>query len=152
MQPHRISAGALVEQDGRILMVRAVKQGAYDFWVAPGGGVQGEESLVDAAKREVMEESGIEVDHLRLAYIEELITPDMRVCKFWFAAKAVGGAIDASAPEAAQEHITEAAWLSRDQMQDKTVFPSVLQGRFWDDLHGGFHQVVPLGLRRMELW
>lgn len=42
---HRISAGAIVESDGRLLLVRHYRPGRYDFWVAPGGGVKGDESL-----------------------------------------------------------------------------------------------------------
>ena len=36
---HRISAGALVKRGDQILLVRHMKQGSYDFWVPPGGGV-----------------------------------------------------------------------------------------------------------------
>jgi ADP-ribose pyrophosphatase YjhB (NUDIX family) len=38
---HRISAGATAENDGRVLMVRHLREGHYDFWVCPGGGVNG---------------------------------------------------------------------------------------------------------------
>lgn len=58
---HRISAGARVENNGRLLLVRHRKQAAYDFWVAPGGGVQGAESLLAAAEREIREETGLVV-------------------------------------------------------------------------------------------
>jgi len=40
---HRISVGVIVEQAERLLLVRHLKPGAYDFWVPPGGGVQGTE-------------------------------------------------------------------------------------------------------------
>ena len=59
---HRISAGAIVEDAaGQILLVRHVLPGKYDFWVAPGGGVQGREELAAAAIREVREETGLHV-------------------------------------------------------------------------------------------
>lgn len=152
MQSHRISAGVLVERAGRVLMVRHVKAGVYDFWVAPGGGVQGEESLAEAAQREALEETGVTVAPLQLAYIEELTHPGARYCKFWYAAGYVGGELDVTAPEATQEHIVEAAWLSREDMQGKTIFPTVLHDRYWGDALAGFPHVVPLGLRRMAFW
>jgi ADP-ribose pyrophosphatase YjhB (NUDIX family) len=57
----RLSAGVIVEHNDRILLVRHVRPGIYDFWVAPGGGVQGTETLSAAAEREACEESGLTV-------------------------------------------------------------------------------------------
>jgi 8-oxo-dGTP pyrophosphatase MutT (NUDIX family) len=56
---HRISAGAIVVHESRVLMVRCRKLGAYDFRVCPGGGVKEAETLEAAAAREVMEENGV---------------------------------------------------------------------------------------------
>jgi 8-oxo-dGTP diphosphatase len=149
---HRISAGALVQDKGRLLMVRHVKPGAYDFWVAPGGGVIGDESLEDAARREAREETGIEVESLRLAYIEELTQPDQRHCKFWFHARALGGRLSCDSPQARDEHIAETAWLAPNEFESKTVFPTVLVERYWQDLRQNLATVVRLPLRRMEFW
>ena len=149
---HRISAGAIVERDGRILMVRHRRPGRYDFWVCPGGGVQGDEPLLHAAVREVREESGLEVRVSRLLYVEELFNPECRHVKFWFAARYVGGEFSTSHPEAAAEHITQASWLSPAEFEGKTVFPTVLSGQYWDDRERGFPGVTHLPLRRMEFW
>lgn len=75
---HRIAAGALVEHEGRILLVRHRKEGAYDFWVAPGGGAEGTEDLRDTVRREVKEECGLEVEPGAVAYFEEFYSPDTR--------------------------------------------------------------------------
>lgn len=149
---HRLSAGALVEQDGRLLLVRHHKPGVYDFWVAPGGGVQGDETLEQAACREVREEAGIDIAPGRMAYIEELLNPDLRLCKFWFAARPVGGSLSVDHPEARREHIVEAAWLSSREMEGKLVFPPVASGRYWDELHDPRAWPTRLALRPMEFW
>ena len=78
---HRIAAGIIVEHEGRILVVRHRKPGAYDFWVAPGGGAEGAEDLLATARREVFEECGLHVEPLQIAYIEELLNPQTRECK-----------------------------------------------------------------------
>lgn len=148
----RLSAGAIVEHDGRILVVRHQRAGHYDFWVAPGGGVQGRESLQDAAVREVREETGLVVEAGEMLYIEELLQPDIRHCKFWFAGRLTGGALDATNPLATSEYIVEAAWLSRDEMTDKTVFPPVLTDRYWRDRTRGSSGPGVLGLREMAFW
>ena len=147
---HRISAGVLVEQNGRILLVRSVLEGRYDFWVAPGGGVEGDESIEKAAIREVREESGIVVKLDQLAYVEDLLGNGVRYCKFWFTGKATGGELSCLAPEAKQEYITEVAWLSREELAGKVVFPAALATRYWSDREHGFKSLVHLGLRRME--
>jgi len=149
---HRISAGIIVEHQSRILLVRNVLPGRYDFWVAPGGGVQGEEELKVAASREVREESGLEVAPRELLYIEELVQPDMRHCKFWFSGTLVGGKLSTAAAEAKAEYITEAAWLSQSEIQGKTVFPPVLASQYWEDRCQPTAWPKHLGLRQMEFW
>jgi 8-oxo-dGTP diphosphatase len=149
---HRISVGVIVEEGGRLLLVRHVKSGAYDFWVAPGGGVQGDESLLDGARREAREETGLEVEPAKLAYIEELINPETRHCKFWFVGKVQGGELSVDHPETKRELITEAAWLSKDELRGRVVYPPVLIGRYWQDRDAGFPAPVHLELRRMEVW
>ena len=150
---HRISAGALVEHEGRLLLVRHRKEGAYDFWVAPGGGVQGSESLIAAAEREVKEETGLVVRAERVLYVEEFHNPETRHCKFWLQATLLGGSISVEAPEATAEYIVAAAWHSEDQVKSLQVFPEIVQARYWQDCRAGFSFGVQyLGLRSMEFW
>jgi 8-oxo-dGTP diphosphatase len=103
---HRIAAGIIVEEQGRILLVHHTKPGVYDFWVAPGGGAEGNEDLFATAKREVFEECGLHVEPQQLAYIEEFSNPHTRECKLWFTGRVVGGSLSTAASEAVLEHIT----------------------------------------------
>ncbi len=150
---HRISAGALVEHHGRLLLVRHRKQDSYDFWVAPGGGVQGAETLTAAAEREVREETGLIVVAERVVYVEEFHNPETRHCKFWLQARLVGGELSVDAPEATAEHIVDAAWHTEDQIQKLQVFPAILRERYWEDRRAGVMYEVPyMGLRAMDFW
>ena len=149
---HRISSGALVEDGGRLLLVRHRKEGEYDFWVAPGGGVQGAETLAAAAEREVQEETGLNVVAERLVYVEEFYSPETRHCKFWFIAKLVGGTLTVEAPEAVSEYIVEADWHTQDQVKSMQVFPEVVHARYWQDRLAGFPGFHHLGLRQMAFW
>ncbi|MBQ0933278.1 NUDIX domain-containing protein [Ideonella alba] len=149
---HRISAGVIVEHDGRLLLVRHVKPGAYDFWVAPGGGVKGTESLEEAAAREAREETGLEVQVGRLLYVEEFFNPECRHVKFWFAARFMGGQLNWSHPDTVAEHITQAAWHEPGALSGLTVFPSFLTTRYASDREEGFQQPVRLPLREMTFW
>jgi 8-oxo-dGTP diphosphatase len=55
----RLRVSALLEWRDRILLCRHEKPGK-EYWLLPGGGVNSGESLVDALRRELAEEVGIE--------------------------------------------------------------------------------------------
>ncbi len=149
---HRIAAGVIVENEGRILMVRHHKPGAYDFWVAPGGGAEDGEDLLSTAKREVFEECGLHIEPLQLAYIEEFSNPETRECKIWFTGRLIGGSLNSSAIEAVREHIVEVAWLSPSDFAGKIVFPPMIHSDYWKDKETGFAFPRYVGLREMEFY
>ena len=149
---HRIAAGVFVEREDKILLVRHRKTDAYDFWVAPGGGVEADEDLRAAARREVFEECGLHVEPEAVAYIEEFKNPHTRECKIWFSARWLGGTLNTSALEAAREHIVEAAFLSREEFEGKTVFPPMLHREYWEDRLTGFAYPKYVGLREMSFY
>jgi len=149
---HRIAAGVIIEDEGRILLVRHSKPGVYDFWVAPGGGAEGTEDLLTAAKREVFEECGLLVEPLHVAYIEEFTSPSTRECKVWFTGRLIGGTLSTSREEATREHIVDAAWLRREEFNGKIVFPPMLQSDYWQDKENGFASPRYVGLRAMEFY
>jgi 8-oxo-dGTP diphosphatase len=149
---HRISAGVIVEVDARVLLVRHLKPGAYDFWVAPGGGALGDEDLCATAKREAFEECGLLIETDRMLYIEEFVQPERRTCKVWFAGRLIGGTLDCGAPEARSEHIVDAAWLTREELVDKTVFPPMLLDDYWDNKATGRTDPRYVGLRQLEFY
>ena len=144
---HRIAAGALVLRDDRLLLVHHRREGAYDFWVPPGGGVVGAEALDEAAAREVAEETGLVVEATALAYIDELLISGTRQCKFWYLARIVGGTLATGSAAALSEHIVEAHFLRGDELGDKTVFPTVIRDEFWVHLREGFERPRFLGVR-----
>ena len=55
----RIRVSAMLRWQGRILLCRHEK-GDRHYWLLPGGGVNAGESLVDALRRELAEEIGID--------------------------------------------------------------------------------------------
>jgi ADP-ribose pyrophosphatase YjhB (NUDIX family) len=57
----RIRVSALLRWQGRILLCRQEKPGK-EYWLLPGGGVDAGETLIEALRRELREELGVEAD------------------------------------------------------------------------------------------
>ncbi|WDR07334.1 NUDIX hydrolase [Devosia rhodophyticola] len=135
---HRIACGALVVRNDKILLVHHFRPGIHDLWIAPGGGLEPDESLSNAAERETFEETGISIAIVKLAYIEQLSRADQSSVKFWFLAKPIGGSLNIAANPATDESIVEANWFACDALPDGAVFPEPIATQFWDDLAAGF--------------
>jgi ADP-ribose pyrophosphatase YjhB (NUDIX family) len=58
---HRVAGAALVVKDDKILLVKEIRRGKY-FWGVPGGILEKEEALIVGVKREVHEETGVEIE------------------------------------------------------------------------------------------
>jgi 8-oxo-dGTP diphosphatase len=57
-----LAVGAIVVRDDALLMVRRGREPNQGLWSIPGGRVEHGEFLADAVRREVLEETGIEVE------------------------------------------------------------------------------------------
>lgn len=75
----RVIVVALIEKDDKVLLGRKPDGvGPYpDTWHIPGGGINlGEESLEDAVRREVREETGLEVTDIERVRFDEDFEPN----------------------------------------------------------------------------
>ena len=68
------AARALIFENGKLLVMHRNKHGD-EYFTLVGGRANDDESLEDALKREVMEETGLEVLRCRLVFIEEHPAP-----------------------------------------------------------------------------
>jgi ADP-ribose pyrophosphatase YjhB (NUDIX family) len=68
----RVKARAVVVRDGRLLVSRERRRGRKHV-LLPGGRVKDGESITEALVREVGEETGIEINPIRLLYVAEVI-------------------------------------------------------------------------------
>ncbi|RCK75317.1 MAG: Nudix hydrolase family protein [Candidatus Ozemobacter sibiricus] len=70
---HRLVARALLHRDGELLLVRqrSLRSGR-PFWTLPGGLVEPDETLAEAVRRELREETGLDADPLGVVALQEL--------------------------------------------------------------------------------
>jgi ADP-ribose pyrophosphatase YjhB (NUDIX family) len=70
--PFPVADGALIDDDGKMLLIRRADNG---LWALPGGGVDVGETLAEGAVREVLEETGVTCEPVKLVGIH-----DSRLC------------------------------------------------------------------------
>lgn len=130
-----IGCGCVVaDGNGRYLMVRETKAVARGRMAMPGGMLEPDESIVDAAVREVLEETGLTVEPTRLLGVFHCphTSEDSYGVNFVYEARPVAGEVTVS-----EEH-PEVVWLTLAEI---------------DDLHAqgmvrGGH--VPIAVRRSD--
>jgi ADP-ribose pyrophosphatase YjhB (NUDIX family) len=71
-----LAVSAAIFRDGNVLLVRRAGAPAKGLWTLPGGRVEVGETLVEAVRREVREETGLTIDVIDLAGYRESILPD----------------------------------------------------------------------------
>ena len=71
--PIRIGASAVIVRDNQLLLVEFDEEGVGVHYNLPGGGVEDNELLEDAVRREVLEETCLHVDVGRILFVFEYV-------------------------------------------------------------------------------
>jgi ADP-ribose pyrophosphatase YjhB (NUDIX family) len=118
--------GALIIEQRRVLLCRRGKEPLKGYWSLPGGAVETGERVVEALKREVREETGLEIETNFVAEVFERITPDAegRIEYHYvlldYLCRVVGGEL------AAGDDAAEVAWFERAELPDLLITPGSL--------------------------
>lgn len=101
---HTTVVGCLVRNDdNQVLLIRHCRRG----WEIPQGRVEEGENLVDALRREVREEAGVEIEPGPLAAVWSMLTPPSAVI-FTFLGRYTGGKLCGSDDSEEARWFTEA--------------------------------------------
>ena len=99
--PH-VGTGVFVRKDGKVLMGKRSGKSAPGHWCPPGGKLEMNEDVYECARRETLEEAGIEISNLRLIAVTNDIWPEMKThfITLHFAANWKSGEVHLAEPDA----------------------------------------------------
>ena len=126
-QPIMIGVGAVIEDGaGRVLLVKHVpERGGFwqGKWICPGGELELGETIEEGIKREVMEETQLEIDLVTLLppfdrIVRSNNTVSLHVIYIDYLARVTGGKLRTGSD------IGEAIWVEKKRIP-----------RMWDELH-----------------
>jgi len=117
----RVGVGAVIFQDDKVLLVLRKNEPAGGWWAIPGGKVKSGEKLEDALRREIREETGLEIIPLEVVYVFDLIEKDSggAVSRHYviidYAARVSGGHLRAG------DDALRARWFKADELREWPV-------------------------------
>ena len=132
-----LAVSAVIVRDGRVLIVRRARAPAKQIYTLPGGVVEAGETLPEAVRREIREETGLEIEPVALAGHREFILrdDDKRVSRHFvilsFASRWIAG------EPVLNDELDEARWID----------PSELTGLTTTE---GLAEIIAAGIERLE--
>lgn len=109
----KVIVGVLARNKNKFLLVRETLENGKDYWIIPGGKVEFGETLETAAKREIKEETGIEVKELKFLVYKEAITVEHGYHGVIFFFETYTDTIETS--DDIEGKVIEAQWFTREE-------------------------------------
>jgi 8-oxo-dGTP diphosphatase len=123
----RVAVGAVVFKEECVLLVRRGQAPAEDLWAIPGGSVEIGETLQEAAEREILEETGIQIRASKPIYTFDVIDRDAAgKVRFHYVIVDLAADYVMGEPLAGDDAL-EARWVSAREINGLEVSPATLK-------------------------
>ena len=86
-----VGVGVAVVNDGQLLLVQRGRDPGKGLWAVPGGRVEFGEPMREAARREVAEETGLDVRVGDVVWVGEFLEDDHHIVLIDFHGEVIGG-------------------------------------------------------------
>jgi len=130
----RVGIGVFIIKDGKFLMQRRQGSHGAGSWSVPGGHLEFGESFEDTARREVMEETGLEIKNIRFAAVTNDIFAEenKHYVTVWMLSEWASGVVENREPE----KCTAQAWHTFDDLPEPLFLPwkQLQASEFYDTL------------------
>lgn len=90
-----VGVGVALVEEGKVLLVKRGRDPGRGLWAVPGGKVQRGERMRDAARREMLEETGLDVEVGEVVWVGEHIEGDDHIVLVDFVGRLIGGDLEA---------------------------------------------------------
>jgi len=123
----RVAVGAVVFKDERVLLVRRGQAPAKNQWAIPGGSVKIGETLQQAAEREILEETGVQIRAAKPVYTFDVIERDGEgKVRFHYVIVDLAADYVAGDPAAGDDAI-EARWVSAEEIRELAMSSATVE-------------------------
>jgi len=116
LNPASAAAGVVLDEEGRVLLVRRARPPFEDAWALPAGYQEQDEEPRECLRREVREEAGLEVEPYELFDLIHVVDPRRPANVAVFLCRAVGGRIEAG------DEASDARWFALDELPGELAF------------------------------
>ena len=121
-----IGVGAIVQKDGKVLLVKRGAEPSFGLWAIPGGTLQLGESLRECAERELLEETGITAKAEECVYVFDYVERDAQGnIKYHFVVVDFAAAYISGEPHGADDAL-EARWFAPGELEKIDVSKNTL--------------------------
>lgn len=107
-----VGVGVAVVDQGRVLLVKRGRDPGKGLWAVPGGKVRRGEPIAEAARREVLEETGLEVEVGEVIWVGEHLSEQHHIVLIDFAGTVTGGTLRAA------DDAEDARWVELSVAED----------------------------------
>jgi len=127
-----VGVGAVVVHAGRVLLVRRGREPLKGHWTLPGGLLEVGESITAGVAREVLEETGLEVEPLELVELVDRIHREGERVRYHFViadylCRVRGGTLAAASDADAVRWVERAEWNSHSALSLDPVTVRVIE-------------------------
>jgi ADP-ribose pyrophosphatase YjhB (NUDIX family) len=119
--PPQVGVGVAVIDVTRILLVKRGREPGRGLWAVPGGKVHRGETLREAARREVMEETGLDTEIGDVIWVGEHLSDTHHIVLIDFEGTPIGGTL------AAADDAEEARWVELTEAADYPLTPTMYE-------------------------
>lgn len=119
--PPLIGVGVVLLRGDAILLVQRGNEPNKGLWAVPGGKVKSGEKLESAAVREVVEETGLQIQVGKVVWVGEHIDESHHIVLVDFEGTAIGGELSAA------DDAADVAWVALDDLGDYPLTPTMYE-------------------------